>query len=336
MNKRILIGIIGIITVVVIVGSYFWLKQRKPEINTGRPIEKVTIGVGTAPLSLLIWIAENEGYFAKNGLDAEIIEFPSGKAAVGALIEGKVDLATITEFGFTSKSFNEKDIRVVASIAVANINSLIARKDKGIKKISDLKGKRIVTVSGTEADFFLGTFLIFNDIFIDDVEIIYKKASDIVQIVSNGEADAAMIWEPNVYKIKTNLNENCIIWSGQNGQSSYWLLNSKKDFIAENPEIVKRVLKALLQAEEFVKTNNTKAKAILMSHDLDAQFVDDIWHKFDYTISLPQTLIIVMEDGARWKILNNLTDATEVPNYLNYIYIDALAEVKPDAVTILR
>jgi len=317
------------------IGSYFWLSQEQPERFTG-PVEKVTIGVGVAPLSLLIWVAENEGYFADNGLDVEIKEYPSGKAAVADLIDGKVDIATITEFGFTSKSFDEKDITILSSIATATINSLIARKDKGIEEISDLKGKRIAVTSGTEAEFFLGTFLIFNDISINDVAIVYLEPRDIVQSVSDGEVDAAMTWEPYAYKTRSNLGENAIVWPGQSGQHSYWLFVSKEDFITRNPEMVKRSLKALLQAEEFVKRNKDGSKGILVSHDLDAQFVDDIWQKLDYTISLSQELLITMEDGAKWKIENRLTDKTKVPNYLDYIYCGALETVKPEACTIVH
>ena len=317
------------------VGGYFWLSQEQPEKYTG-PVAKVTIGVGVAPLSVLIWVAENEGYFADNGLDVEMKEYLSGKAALADLIDGKVDIATITEFGFMSKSFDEKDIRILSSITAATINSLIARKDKGIEEISDLKGKRIAVTSGTEAEFFLGTFLIFNDISINDVAIVYLEPRDIVQSVSDGEVDAAMTWEPYVYKTRTNLGENAIVWPGQSGQESYWLFVSKEDFITRNPGMVKRSLKALLQAEEFVKRNKDGSKRILVSHDVDAQFVDDIWQKLDYTISLSQALLITMEDGAEWRIKNNLTDATEVPNYLDYIYLDALEEVKPEAVTVIR
>jgi NitT/TauT family transport system substrate-binding protein len=47
-------------------------------------------------------------------------------------------------------------------------------------------------------------------------------------------------------------------------------------------------------------------------------------------------MLITMEDQARWRMGNNLTDKTEVPNYLDYIYIDALEEVKPEAIGIIR
>ena len=43
-----------------------------------------------------------------------------------------------------------------------------------------------------------------------------------------------------------------------------------------------------------------------------------------------------MEDEARWRIENNMTAATEIPSYLDYVYLDALEEVKPEAVTIIR
>jgi len=47
-------------------------------------------------------------------------------------------------------------------------------------------------------------------------------------------------------------------------------------------------------------------------------------------------MLITMRDQSRWAIKNNLTDATEVPNYLDYIYLDALEEVKPEAVGIIH
>ncbi len=42
-----------------------------------------------------------------------------------------------------------------------------------------------------------------------------------------------------------------------------------------------------------------------------------------------------MEDSARWAIKNKLTDAKKVPNYLDYIYTDALKAVMPEAVRIV-
>jgi NitT/TauT family transport system substrate-binding protein len=42
-----------------------------------------------------------------------------------------------------------------------------------------------------------------------------------------------------------------------------------------------------------------------------------------------------MEDEARWMINNNLTAENQVPNFLDYIYMDGLETVKPGAVNMI-
>jgi NitT/TauT family transport system substrate-binding protein len=60
------------------------------------------------------------------------------------------------------------------------------------------------------------------------------------------------------------------------------------------------------------------------------------WKEGKFTLFLDQALIVSLEDQARWAIKNKLTDATKAPNYLNYIYFDALEAVKPKSMTIIR
>ena len=60
------------------------------------------------------------------------------------------------------------------------------------------------------------------------------------------------------------------------------------------------------------------------------------WDEFVFELSLDQSLLISLEDEARWAIKNNLTDKKEIPNFFNFIYTQALEEVKPEAVTIIR
>jgi NitT/TauT family transport system substrate-binding protein len=47
-------------------------------------------------------------------------------------------------------------------------------------------------------------------------------------------------------------------------------------------------------------------------------------------------MLITFEEHALWMIKQALTDVTEFPNYLDYIYMDALEKVKPEAVGIIR
>ena len=42
-----------------------------------------------------------------------------------------------------------------------------------------------------------------------------------------------------------------------------------------------------------------------------------------------------MQDESQWLIQNNLTTATAIPNFLNYVYVNGLESVNPDAVNIV-
>ncbi len=53
-------------------------------------------------------------------------------------------------------------------------------------------------------------------------------------------------------------------------------------------------------------------------------------------VTLDQSLLLSLEDETRWAIKNELTDRTNIPNYLDHFYLDALEAVMPAAVTVIH
>ena len=64
-------------------------------------------------------------------------------------------------------------------------------------------------------------------------------------------------------------------------------------------------------------------------------YIDKVWSQNQFSLSLDQSLILAMQDEARWLINNNLTNSFSVPNFLNNIYVDGLKSVKPESVNII-
>ncbi len=326
----------GISIVLVLIGISVVGCQEQVERYTG-PIEKISVGATTQELSTLIWIAEERGYFEENGLDATVKAYDTGIETKNALLAGEVDVADTVDFVISGLGFEEADIKVLASIKTAIIDYIIARKDRGISSLSDLKGKKIGIKRGSSAEYYLGRTLVFNGLSSEDVELIAIHPPDMPEAIMQGEVDATITWHPHNYHIKNSLGDNAIVWSAHGGQDVYWVIFCKDEFVQKYPEKIKRLLKALVQAEEFVKNNNLEAKEIIARRvNLDLPYIESVWSDFHFVVDLTQSMIITMEDQARWKIANNLTDKTEVPNYLDYIYYDALEEVKPEAVGIIR
>jgi len=70
--------------------------------------------------------------------------------------------------------------------------------------------------------------------------------------------------------------------------------------------------------------------------NFDETYTEIIWPRYQFALSLDQALVLAMEDEARWIIKNNVTTEKKVPDFVNYIYVDGLRAVKPDAVNIIR
>ncbi len=328
--------VVIVVVTVMVAAAVAGCTQGRPEKYTG-PVEKITLAAYAGDTGALVYIAQEQGYFADNGLDVTIEDYEAGKLAADALLAGEADISTSADFVLASYSFEHDNLRVLGTVALANTVELVTRKDTGINQPSDLKGKKVGVTEKTVGEFFLGTFLTFNGLSVRDVKIVDLKPSEIVDAVVNGDIDAGFTWEPNIFKVKSRLGANTISWPGQSGQDFYFILLTKEKFIEENPQVIQRFLQALIRAEEFIKENEAEVKKLFATKfSYESSYIDYSWQRNDFTVVLPQALIIAMEDQARWRIDNNLTEATDVPNYLDYIYLDALEEVKPEAIGIMR
>ncbi len=328
--QKIFIGI----TVIVVIGISAGGCQEKPEKYTG-PVERITVAAYAGETGALVYVAEDQGFFEENGLEVTIKDYESGKAAADALIAGETDIATSADFVFVSNSFDHVDLRVFGTVATAEVIELVARKDKGIITPTDLKGKKIgiTKKSSTESD--LGKFLLYSGLSIDDVELVDLKPSEIVKAVINGDIDAGVTWDPNVYNIKKELGDNAVSWSVV--ESFYFVLITKKNWINNKPKAAERFIKSVLEAEDYIKDNSEGAKEFVKDRfDYDSAYIDYSWPNQEFAVILEQAMLVLFEDQARWSIDNKLTDANQVPNYLDYIYMDALEEVKPEAIGIIR
>ncbi|UUZ64709.1 hypothetical protein LP414_22215 [Polaromonas sp. P1(28)-13] len=69
---------------------------------------------------------------------------------------------------------------------------------------------------------------------------------------------------------------------------------------------------------------------------LDVAELKALWPQYRFNVTLDQGLLLALEDESRWAIRNKLTDRTDMPNYLNHVYLDALKAVSPTAVTVIH
>ena len=303
-------------------------------LSLGPSPEKITIGAPPTELCRLLFVAEQQGFLEENGLDATVELVQTGKLAIDGAMAGKLDLACCAEFVLVSEIMaGNQNLRCLASYGYGEITELIARRDRGIANAEDLRGKRIGLPLRTIAEFFLGRFLTFAHLSLKDVETISIIPSELEAALAQGGVDAVMAWDPVTYEIKRKMADKIVAWPGQNGQSCYGLLVGREEITRNRPAALERLLRALVQAEDFLKAHPKARTAVIAKRLEVAAGLPE--NKFSYDVSLDQGLLLTMEDEAAWMIKNQLTDRTKIPNFMNYLDPEPLKKVDPKSVRLV-
>ncbi|MHB8881637.1 MAG: ABC transporter substrate-binding protein [Thermodesulfovibrionales bacterium] len=310
---------------------------KKQENISGSP-EKITIAYSTASNAMLVYIAFAKGYFAEEGLDAMPQPHAFGKLALNSVIEGKADIATVGDTPIVFAVMNGKKITTLATIQTSNQDeAIVARRDRGIAKPADLRGRNIGVPFATTADFFLNTFLRAHGLERNQVELIDMKPVEMAAALDQGKVDAVSAFNPTLKQLEKGLGKNGIVFFGETFYTEFFCVAANQEYVKKKPGTIKKFLRALLKAEIFARQHDAEARQLVAAFlKMDRAMLDEIWEILTLKVSLDQALLVNFEDQTRWVLKNKLTAETNMPNYLEYIHIDGLKAVKPEAVRIIR
>ncbi len=324
--------------VIALLIGYFWLSQKQQKLTV--PVEKINFGVELSLLPAMVWIAERNGYFKEEGLDVNIKGFDSGRSALRAMLDegAELNMVTVAQTPFVFNSFKRDDYAMISVMVFSNNDvKVVGRKDRGVEVPSDLRNKRVGVTKGSTGHYFISLFLSKHGLKLSDVDIFDFKATELPEALADRKVDAICTWEPNISKAKKLLGKNAREFFETDLFREDFYFVVKKDFIKNHPEALKRFLKAMEKAETFIDRNREEAITIVSKRlKIDKVLIASVWPDFSYHLVLDQSILVTLEDEARWAIENKFTDKTKVPNYLDFIYLDGLKAVKPEAVTMIR
>ena len=335
MGKRrnlVVVFAVIILIVVIVLSSFLYLNSTG---YTGK-VETITFGDLGVDSSELVYVAQNQHFFQQNGINLVIKTFETSTEVDNALLANQVDVATSGEFTMVTNAFANDNVSVISNLDKYQGVYLVANKGHGIESVNDLAGKKIGVVFQSLKEYYLGSFLNVNGLSISNVTLVNVEPSQWVSSIANGTVDAVVVSQNYISQIQAALPNNTVVWPAQGGQLAYALIYGQTSWITQNSDLVNRFLKSLLQAQNYVIKNPANAKAILQTHfNYTAAFLAQDWPNHQFSLSLDDSLILAMEEEARWAISNNLVSGTTVPNFVNYIYTNGLESVDPGAVDII-
>jgi NitT/TauT family transport system substrate-binding protein len=114
--------------------------------------ERIRIGYSSISGAYIpIWVAHDGGYFAKEGLEDDIILIPSGTQLAQVTVAGEIDVGSMNGSSAIAAALQGADLKIIGNSGNKMIFSLYVRPE--IKTIEALKGKKIgITRFGSAPD----------------------------------------------------------------------------------------------------------------------------------------------------------------------------------------
>ena len=301
-------------------------------------LEKLRIGFLADPLATLLYLADATGSFSRNGLEVSFHHYDGGAYAIQDVVAGTIDLAAATEYALVHQSFRQRDLRSFATISTANNTELLVRSDRGIEGPRDLRGRRIGVTAGMNIHYILGTFLAFNGLRFEDVESVTLTPSADRRRAAGGDDRRGLHLSPlhGPGEIGARHRHPRLARAGpRRTTTSSWSPASGSP--VEKPRVVASVLRALLEAETYLRKHPAESRQIVgRSLGLSAEEVADRWAGIGVRVSLDEDLLTLMEDEARWIVSHGLADAEDLPNCYELLHFEPLERLKPEAVSVIH
>ncbi|HLI26144.1 MAG TPA: ABC transporter substrate-binding protein [Chloroflexota bacterium] len=237
--------------------------------QTGAPAPPEHIRISYAGLTAhfaAAWVPKEAGYFAQQGLDAEVTYLPSRQASA-ALVSGEADYAFFSGRTLVDLRIQGADVVAIAAPMTKLILSLIVQPD--IQRPEDLRGKRMgVTGFGSIIDF--GGRYLLKELGLQpevDVAVIQLQTNpNIMAALESHAIEAGALAPPQSLQALAQGYRELAAMHRQPFEYPANIVAVRGDRLRERPDQVRRVVRAVTEGIARIKNDPPYAQAVLKQY----------------------------------------------------------------------
>ena len=217
------------------------------------------------PVSLVLkdqGILERE--LAKDGITVRWVQSLGSNKALEFLNAGSLDFGSTAGAAALVAKINGNPIKSVYVYSRPEWTALVTRKETGIAKVEDLKGKRVAVTRGTDPHIFLVRALADAKLTEKDVKLVLLQHPDGRTALERGDVDAWAGLDPLM--AAAEIEGGATLFHRNAAANTWGILNVREAFAKENPALVTRVLKAYEEARLFALANPAELTKSLIAY----------------------------------------------------------------------
>ena len=219
---------------------------------------------GSTPSNTPIWVADQKGFFKKNGLQAEVIAISASTIVIQALLTGEVDFIIAPSATLVSSRLAGADTIMVSTNLPQFIDHIVSVGD--ITKVEQLKGKtggvnRLGTTSDMTLRLALRRFGIDPE---KDAKIIATGENPArLAALSRNITQFTLLGEPLVREAEKLGFRDLVDIGTLNIAYHVNAVVTREKTVKERRPLVLKVVRAFTEALHFIKTNKEETKALI-------------------------------------------------------------------------
>jgi sulfonate transport system substrate-binding protein len=202
------------------------------------------------PVSIVIrsqGLLEKE--FQKDGIRVRWVQTLGSNKALEFLNAGSLDLGSTAGAAALVARIHGNPIKSIYVYSRPEWTALVTRKNTGIQKVADLKGKSVAVTRGTDPHIFLVRALADAGLTDKDVRFVLLQHPDGRTALTRGDVDAWAGLDPMM--ASAEIDDGAVLFFRKPEANTWGVLNVREAFADEHPEIVARVLKVYEQARAW-------------------------------------------------------------------------------------
>ena len=235
--------------------------------GTAHAMQKLAINYTTGE-SVSAFVAKDQGFFAKHGLDVDLVQMTQNSNAPAAVESGSVQVGMIQVANLLQAADGGLDFVAIAGGAdnekgVSKF-AVVVRKGLNVKGANDLVGKKVgVPGIGASIDIFFRNWLLDNNVQPSQLSILETTFLAMGDNLKSGNFDAVTPLEPFITRITSegvgyelvNLVDRL-----PRQKINALIFAAKRDWASKNDGTIKALRAAVAESDEFIRANPAKSR----------------------------------------------------------------------------